>query len=77
MNEISAAHAFEKDYERLTELTRQIKASDKPIAELVALYEESVELGRRLHQRLDEAVLRVNTLSGESVEVLLDGETEV
>lgn len=53
---------FEKEMERLAEISDKMKAPDLPLDESMKLYTEAVELTKKLKKYIDAAKLTVEKL---------------
>jgi exodeoxyribonuclease VII small subunit len=55
--------AFEELYRELEETVRRLESGDLPLADAVALFEQSTKLAEQCNVLLDEAELRVRQLT--------------
>jgi exodeoxyribonuclease VII small subunit len=55
--------SFEALYRELEETVRRLESGDLPLAEAVALFEQSTKLAEQCNALLDQAELRVRQLS--------------
>ena len=61
---------FEKAYEQLGEIVKKLEEGELPLDESMALFEEGMRLERLCEQRLDQAELKINELTGREGEAV-------
>ncbi len=54
--------SYEKDIERMEEITQKLKSNETPLAEAIALFEEGVTLARTVEKQLSEIERKVEIL---------------
>lgn len=57
--------SFEKDFERLEEISQKLESGDITLEESIKLFEEGVTLSKKLLETLNKAELKVNQLKKE------------
>ncbi len=57
--------SFEKDFERLEEIALKLESGDITLEEALKLFEEGVNLSKKLIETLNQAELKVNQLRKE------------
>lgn len=57
--------SFEKDFERLEEISQKLESGDITLEESIKLFEEGVTLSKKLLEALNNAELKVNQLKKE------------
>ncbi|GIV56058.1 MAG: hypothetical protein KatS3mg040_0826 [Candidatus Kapaibacterium sp.] len=56
---------IDEQLRRLEEIRQQLEAADRPIEELVALYEEGMAIAKRLREQLASIRQRIITIGGQ------------
>ncbi|GBD05614.1 Exodeoxyribonuclease 7 small subunit [bacterium HR20] len=56
---------IDEQLRRLEEIRQQLEAADRPIEELVALYEEGMAIAKRLREHLASIRQRIITIGGQ------------
>ena len=59
----SAIESFETEFERLTGIVDRLEAGNVPLAEMISLYEQGMQLATGLKEVLSRAELRVEKLA--------------
>ncbi len=62
MNEQSYAETYETLYARLQDIIARLEQGELPLADLLTIYEQGVQLATACQRLLDEADLRVQQL---------------
>lgn len=62
--------SYEKDIERMEEITQKLKSDETPLKEAIALFEEGVTLAKRVEKELTEVERKVEILLGDDEESL-------
>lgn len=57
--------SFNKDFERLEEISQKLESGDITLEESIKLFEEGVTLSKKLLEALNKAELKVNQLKKE------------
>ncbi|WP_320127427.1 exodeoxyribonuclease VII small subunit [uncultured Sphaerochaeta sp.] len=58
--------SFESDVSRIEEIARKLNASDTSLEESLTLFEEGMDLSRKLEKSLSEAKRKVEIVLGEN-----------
>lgn len=62
---VKTKSSFEKDFERLEEISQKLESGDITLEESIKLFEEGVTLSKKLLEALNNAELKVNQLKKE------------
>lgn len=54
--------SYEKDIERMEEITQKLKTNETPLSEAIALFEEGVTIARTVEKQLSEIERKVEIL---------------
>ncbi|RMF35774.1 MAG: exodeoxyribonuclease VII small subunit [Chlorobiota bacterium] len=57
---------IDEQLRRLEEIRQQLEAADRPIEELVALYEEGMAIAKQLREQLTSIRQRIITIGGQT-----------
>ena len=68
--------SFESDLKRMEEITDLLKKDDTGLEDAIKLYEEAMELGKKLNKTLSEIQRKIELVTSEDEDVLTTEEME-